>query len=97
MWQSASNQQRMRMKEQVGFSRKKRPPRGLKGLQLSLHVLTATKEEKNEGHDGQAITSTGRHKKGNGQKVHFHSHKRAGEMRDKQLFMPIVKVLNDKI
>lgn len=64
MWQSASNQQRMRMKEQVGFSRKKnRPPRGLKGLQLSLHVLTATKEEKDEGHDGQAITSTGRQKK----------------------------------
>lgn len=61
-------------------------------------MLTATKEEKDEGHDGQAITSTGRQKKkGNGQKVHFHSHKRAGEMKDKQLFMPIVKLLNDKI
>lgn len=60
---------------------KNRPPRGLKGVQLSLYVLTATKEKKDEGHDGQAITSTGRQKKkgggGDGQKVHFHSHKRA--------------------
>lgn len=63
MCQSASSPQRMRVKEQVGFNRKKtRPPRGLKGLQLSLYVLTATKEEKDEGHDGQAITSTGRQK-----------------------------------
>lgn len=62
---------------------KNRPPRGLKGLQLSLYVLTATKEEKNEGRVGQAITSTERLKKGrgNGQKVHFHSHKRAKEIK----------------
>lgn len=53
----------MGMKEQVGFSRKKRPPKGLKGLQLSLYVLTATKGGKDEGRDGQAITSTGRQKK----------------------------------
>lgn len=51
------------MKEQVGFNRKKRPPKGFKRLQLSLYVLTATKGGKDEGRDGQAITSTGRQKK----------------------------------
>lgn len=69
------------MKEQVGFNRKKRPPKGFKRLQLSLYVLTATKGGKDEGRDGQAITSTGRQKSGNGQKVHFHSHKRAKKMK----------------
>lgn len=48
--------------QRTGGGKKYRPPRGLKGLQLSLYVLTDTKEEKDEGHGGQAITSTGRQK-----------------------------------
>lgn len=98
MCQSASSPQRMRMKEQVGFNRgEKKPPKRLKGLQLSLYVLTATKGEKDEGRDGQAITSTGRQKK----KKKWEwtegpfplAQKSWRDEKDYQLFMPFVKVL----
>lgn len=52
------------MKEKVGLNTRKDPPKGLIGLQLSLYAElgTPTKGERDEGCDGQAITSTGRQK-----------------------------------
>lgn len=52
------------MKEKVGLNTRKDPPKGLIRLQLSLYaeVGTPTKGERDEGCDGQAITSTGRQK-----------------------------------
>lgn len=54
----------MRMKEQLD-SKQKEPPKGLKGIKLSLsfaEVEAATIGKRDEGCDGQVITSTGRQK-----------------------------------
>lgn len=77
------------------FSGRKEPHlKGLTGAPAErAKVGAATKSrERDEGRDGQAITSTGETKRArgrsdggrraaNGQKVHFHLHKGAGEMK----------------
>ena len=54
------------MREKVGLNSGEKTPKGLIGLQLSLYVAveTPTEEERDEGCDGQAITSTGRQRSG---------------------------------
>lgn len=54
------------MREKVGLNTRKDTPKGFIGPQLRLYsgVGTPTKEERDEGCDGQAITSTGRQKSG---------------------------------